>query len=302
MSAPWLADALRAGGCKVVEQPGWKTRGTGGRFDPIGVLVHHTAGSCTGNLGSLGIVRDGRAGLSGPLSQLMLARDGVFHVIAAGRANHAGAGSAKWVPNNDGNRYLIGIEAESCGRHADHAWTAAQLAAYPRGVAALLRHMGKTEANVIGHKEWAPSRKIDPAFWDMHAFRADTRGWLRGAVAPEEDIVASIDDLRRVIAEAGLAKGNDLAWTRDQLMSHLGLDPSAAPLGTPEERDAVRVARGNDLAWVRDQLAEAVGFDARQAPSRDYSPEHLAARAPLTRGDIPEIVAAVVAELRKPAA
>lgn len=157
-------------------------RGTGGLFTPLGVLMHHTAGGANGNLPSLGIVRDGHAGLSGPLSQLMLSRSGVFHVIAAGRANHAGAGTARFVPNADGNRYLIGIEAESTGVRDD--WTLEQRINYPRGVAALCRWMHVSELNVLGHKEWAPTRKVDPAFWDMRVFRADVRNWLRGSPPP----------------------------------------------------------------------------------------------------------------------
>ncbi|MEU7814125.1 N-acetylmuramoyl-L-alanine amidase [Pseudonocardia sp. NPDC049154] len=188
MAAPWLADALRAGGLPVYEQPGWQGRGTGGTFTPLGVLLHHTAGPRSGILPSLGIVRDGRSDLQGPLAQLMLARDGVFHVIAAGRANHAGAGAARFVPANDGNRYLIGIEAESCGLVDD--WTDEQRANYPRGVAALCHAMGVGEGNVLGHKEWAPTRKIDPAFWDMNAFRDVVRGWLRGTF--QEDDMANV--------------------------------------------------------------------------------------------------------------
>lgn len=182
MAAPWLADALRAGGVPVYEQPGWQGRGTGGTFTPLGVLLHHTAGPRSGNLPSLGIVRNGRSDLQGPLAQLMLARDGVYHVIAAGRANHAGVGAARFVPANDGNRYLVGIEAESCGLVDD--WTPEQRANYPKGVAALCRAMGVGEGNVLGHKEWAPTRKIDPAFWDMNGFRAVVRGWLRGSFVP----------------------------------------------------------------------------------------------------------------------
>ncbi len=41
---------------------------------------------------SLGVIRDGRPGLKGPLSQLGLGRDGAYYVIAAGRAQHAGRG------------------------------------------------------------------------------------------------------------------------------------------------------------------------------------------------------------------
>lgn len=187
MAAPWLADALRAGGCTVNEDvvPDWRTRGhSDGPFTPCGVLAHHTAGAATGDLPSLAVVRDGRPGLDGPLAQLMLSRDGVYVPIAAGRAWHAGVGSAPFVPNGDGNRYLIGIEAESCGTHDD--WTAAQRLAYPLGVAALLRHMGSPASHVLGHLEWAlpAGRKTDPAFWDLDVFRTTVAGHLTAPALP----------------------------------------------------------------------------------------------------------------------
>ena len=80
-------------------------------------------------------------------------------MIAAGRANHAGVGLLPWVPHNRGNEFLIGVEAESTG---GGDWTAAQLDAYPRGAAALLRHLGLPADRFAGHKEYAPTRKIDP--------------------------------------------------------------------------------------------------------------------------------------------
>lgn len=171
MMLTWLADVLRAGGLTVTETPGWKTRGHGPMLQPRGVLLHHTAGAATGNYPSLSIVRDGRPGLPGPLAQLGLARDGTWLVIAAGQAWHAGAGGPlAGVPKDQGNQYLIGVEAESVGVRED--WTPAQRAAYPRGVAVLLRHLGLGADRAVGHKEWAPARKIDPAFWSMTVFRA----------------------------------------------------------------------------------------------------------------------------------
>lgn len=197
MAVTWLADALRAGGCRVDEGivPDWQRRGhTDGGFSPIGVLGHHTAGPASGDYPSLGTVRDGRPGLPGPLANLGLTRSGVWFPVAAGRAWHAGAGSCRWVPGNDGNGHLIGIEAESSGRGD---WTPAQLEAYPRGVAALLRDLGVGADRFIGHKEWAPGRKTDPAGWpgDMNGFRATVARILNG---DNDDMPLSDDDLRKV--------------------------------------------------------------------------------------------------------
>lgn len=184
----WLADVLRAEGRVVVEVSGWQTRGTGAFSTALGVLLHHTAGAATGNFPSLPVLVSGRAGLPGPLANLGLARDGTWYVIAAGRANHAGAGVLPFCPRNQGNEHLIGVEAESTGRGD---WTGAQLDSYPRGVAALLRHLGLDASRAAGHKEWAPSRKIDPAGWpgDLAGFRRTVQTLLT-----EGDFLMALSD------------------------------------------------------------------------------------------------------------
>lgn len=179
----WMADVLRKAGLPVREVAGWKTRGHGAMGEILGVLAHHTAGPKTGNFPSENVVLNGRPGLEGPLANLGLARDGTWVVVSAGQAWHAGTGSISWCPANTGNSHLIGVEAESCGTVDD--WTDAQRGSYPRGVAALLSHLGLGSYRAIGHKEWAPGRKIDPAFWDMNAFRADVGRW-QNAAAPAQ--------------------------------------------------------------------------------------------------------------------
>jgi len=173
----WLADALRAGGCNVIEQAGWKSRGHGSMGDVRGVLCHHTGG---GGSNDWSVVQNGRAGLAGPLAHLTLERNGTFRVIAAGQCWHAGTGGPLMgAPRNAGNTYLIGIEGVSNGT----TWTAEQRAAYPKGVAAILRHLRLGADRCAGHKEWAPGRKPDPGNWDMSQFRRTVAEHL-GGVAP----------------------------------------------------------------------------------------------------------------------
>lgn len=192
----WLADVLRQAGLSVTEIPGWRTRGHGEPADIRGVLLHHTAGPASGNYPSLGVVRDGRPGLEGPLANLGLGRDGTWIVIAAGVAWHAGAGRAAWCPTDQGNQHLIGVEAESTGvligGRAD--WTPQQLNAYPRGVAALLKHLGLPAARAIAHREWAPGRKVDPAGIDMPAFRARTAALMTVPTPSEDDVSWTHDE------------------------------------------------------------------------------------------------------------
>src|SRR5690606_7703979 len=110
----------------------------------------------------------------GLCSQLHLSRDGVFTVCGAGIAWHAGMGSYPGLPTNDANRLTIGIEAENNGTEG---WSPKQYDAYVRGVAAILRKLGKSSANGIGHKEWAGASqgKWDPGGMDMNKFRADVQ-------------------------------------------------------------------------------------------------------------------------------
>jgi N-acetyl-anhydromuramyl-L-alanine amidase AmpD len=178
MYLTWLADALRARGLKVVEQPGWHTRGREWAAEPKGILCHHTAGAMHGNAPSLNLVQDGRPDLAGPLSQFVLGRDGTWYVVAAGRSNHAGAGI--WEGITAGNSQMLGIEAENAGTGKD-PWPAIQLNSYAHGVAALLERLGQSPRMVAGHKEYARplGRKIDPTF-DMFEFRTAVASAMSG--------------------------------------------------------------------------------------------------------------------------
>jgi N-acetyl-anhydromuramyl-L-alanine amidase AmpD len=178
----WLAEILDAAGLKVAEQPGWRTRGRGEMDTVLGVMCHHTAGPANGNMPSLGIITAGRPDLAGPLAQLSLGRDGAYYVVAAGRANHAGAGN--WQGLANGNWQFIGIEAENTGLPGD-PWPTVQADAYCRGVAALLRRIGAPPRMCCGHKEYAlpAGRKQDPSF-DMNAFRTKVEAIMAGAAPP----------------------------------------------------------------------------------------------------------------------
>lgn len=161
-----LADACRKSGLKVIECDNWRTRGHGGMSGVRTLVPHHTAGPATGNYPSLGIVRDGRTGLYGPLAQLGLGRDGTVYVIAAGLCYHAGVVR----DSSYSNSYAIGIEAEATGVTT---WPEVQMDAYARLCAALCEHYDVPVSRVLGHKEicYPPGRKSDPNF-DMDAFRA----------------------------------------------------------------------------------------------------------------------------------
>lgn len=77
----WLADALRAAGCRVVECDGWKERGHGDMLNVVGVLCHHTAGPRTGDAPSLVVVKSGRPGWTGRWRNCSARAPGVVHRI-----------------------------------------------------------------------------------------------------------------------------------------------------------------------------------------------------------------------------
>ncbi|MFC9146904.1 peptidoglycan recognition protein family protein, partial [Streptomyces bacillaris] len=57
-------------------------------------------------------------------------------------------------------------------------WTPAQLDAYKRGCAALLRRMGRGSRDCVAHREYSSEGKIDPAGIDMNAFRRDVQALI----------------------------------------------------------------------------------------------------------------------------
>ncbi|MCE4573814.1 peptidoglycan-binding domain-containing protein [Caballeronia sp. CLC5] len=207
-SLTWLPDALHAAGLKVAPVDGWENRGHGAMGVVQGVICHHTAGPLTGNMPSLRTLINGRGDLPGPLAQLGLGRDGTFYVIAAGRCFHAGKGV--WLDVMDGNAHFIGIEAENTGLPNDSPWPDIQMRCYRAGVAAILKHLGKTTDACAGHKEYARprGRKNDPDF-DMGSFRAVVADLLRQNVPPVPQIPASETEGAGKIPRATLRRGSE---------------------------------------------------------------------------------------------
>ena len=173
-----LERAVKRAGVKYRAQSGWRSRGRGTMGSIQSIMAHHTAGPASGNTPSLNVVTYGRPGLSGPLAQLFLARDGTVILVAAGRANHAGRVSS----NRYSNSHSIGIEAEATGVSS---WPAAQKDAYAKLCKALIDEFNLPVSRVIGHKEAAVprGRKIDPNF-NMDQFRRKVGG-SKGGVSQE---------------------------------------------------------------------------------------------------------------------
>lgn len=166
MYATRLADICRAAGLKVVEVRGWKTRGHGPLTAVKTIVCHHTAGPRTGNMPSLNVVTNGRPGLSGPLCNVALGRDGTVFTVAAGLAYHAGQVRSPTYANG----FSLGIEAEGTGVDP---WPKVQYDAYAVLCAALATAYAVPSSRVLGHKEvcFPVGRKSDPNF-SMAPFRS----------------------------------------------------------------------------------------------------------------------------------
>lgn len=186
----WLANRLRNAGLDVITHGDWQDRGrptsTGG-FNPVGVLMHHTAGPTATDANgapSLTTVINGRSDLPGPLCHVLIGWQGACHIIAAGRANHAGEARASGpVPAGDGNDLYVGIEIDYAapGQHPSQAQRdSAYLAA-----AAIVTRLGHGANYVRAHRETCipVGRKIDPSYFVMDTFRSHVstiikqKGW-----------------------------------------------------------------------------------------------------------------------------
>lgn len=191
-----LPKRLRAAGLKVNEVSGWQSRGrpaSTGSFHPVGVLCHHTAtGPRTSNADVLQLLIRGRSDLPGPLAHFGLDRSGVVHIVAAGRANHAGKAKASGsVAAGDGNSLYIGIEAFNDGR--GEGWPDAQYDAYVKLCAVLSREItGNSAQTVRGHKETSVTGKVDPLF-SMGDFRDRVAAALK-ATPPKDDPTPTIPE------------------------------------------------------------------------------------------------------------
>lgn len=203
----WMPEVLRSAGLKVAEVDGWASRGRREMGVVRGVMCHHTGTSAPGNMPTLNMLKRGRPDLPGPLAQLGLGTDGTYYVVAAGRANHAGAG--EWQGLTSGNSNFIGIEAENAGLPAGD-WPDVQMDAYRRGVAAILKHIGAPVDMCCGHKEYAlpRGRKPDPRF-DMDRFRGDVQAILEG-VGTLRPLIPAVDPVSGKPTLTRGARGEDV--------------------------------------------------------------------------------------------
>jgi hypothetical protein len=181
--ALFLVEVLKRAGLEVRSMPDWQTRGrpksTGG-FDPRAIIFHHDASAKGPSPDEAKFIAlTGRPPkIPAPLAHCWVGTDGVWHVLASGRTNHAGLGSGFGrIPKDSGNTYAIGVETDHTSKEN---WAPGQLEAITIGFAALADAMSiDPMRSVCGHREYAPGRKIDPSRVDMDAFRRDVAEHMR---------------------------------------------------------------------------------------------------------------------------
>lgn len=229
----WLPDVLRGAGLKVSLVSGWETRGADTLGRILGVICHYTATpDASRNMPTLDLLIRGREDLPGPLCQLGLGRDGTYYIVASGRANHAGRG--EWNGITTGNTNFIGIEAENSGR-ANDPWPVAQLDAYHRGVAAILREVGRTAASCCGHREYAlPSGRKSDVNLPMDEFRQRVASILSGIEPPV--LIPAVETGGR--SRPTLRRGDSGQFVIE-LQQRLGMPDGPAVFG-PKTEAAVR--------------------------------------------------------------
>ncbi|AGT12137.1 lysin A [Mycobacterium phage Jabbawokkie] len=189
----WLEEVLRpALGDRLKTLPGWQNSGHGDFKDIRGVMVHHTGNSRE----SAQSIRNGRPDLAGPLANIHIAPDGTVTIVAVGVCWHAGQGSYPWLPTNNANAHMIGIECAwptprpdlPKGYDPAERWPDAQIISMRDTCAALALKLELPATRVIGHKEWAGAAqgKWDPGNLDMSWFRGEVRKDMEGFVFPGE--------------------------------------------------------------------------------------------------------------------
>jgi hypothetical protein len=121
---------------------------------------------------------NGRPDLSGPLCHVVIGYDGVCHVIAAGRANHAGSCNGFGpFSSGDGNSQLIGFEIDYNGTQP---MSAAQWDAASRGSSACLKRFGRSSDYAARHEETSGEGKWDPGGTTGTQVRASVAAYMSG--------------------------------------------------------------------------------------------------------------------------
>jgi hypothetical protein len=231
-----------------------------GLFDPVGVMVHHTAGASLDVRG----LQSGY-GFPGPLCNVAIDRDGTRHVVTDGRANDSGMGSAVVLDDVradrpvtadardrgladdvSGNPWFYDVEVVNDGR--GQPYPPVQLDALAATCAALCAAHGWPAGRCIHHRQWT-RRKPDMSW----------RGDLVGLVARHLDRLAQEDDMAQLSTE-DLDRIAGAVWDRKLL----GGSTAGRRLAKIDDRTAKLLSReaaertASELGVTADEVLDAL--------------------------------------------
>jgi len=217
-NATWLADVLRKAGVPVIEEAGWQTRAQSGSFSPRG-LIRHWDASSPGTHGAMEYMRDNIA-CNITTCRGNDAHGPSVHVLAAGRAWHAGEGQFGQFPTDQGNTYAVGHEI---AHTVDEPWTEPQYSVVVKAEQAILAHLSASvDDEWCMHSEYAPTRKIDCTGGGYGLNPATERQRLKTGpqpVAEEADMFMMMTTDGRVWVTDGLRKKHIGPGLRDRLLA-----------------------------------------------------------------------------------
>jgi N-acetylmuramoyl-L-alanine amidase len=199
-----LASILSNAGCKVGVNSinsGWERRSrSSGGFPsaPLGVWWHHTASKTSVESD---LQWQCHSCPDKPVGNMLLDRNGTFWPVAGGASNCAGKGgpwtfSRGTVPLDSGN--TRGFQIECANNGLGEPYPQAQIDAYFRGSNALNAFVGNQPSDIVSHRRWAPTRKIDPA----------TNSAVQGPWVPRSETSSGTWNLDDMKAECGRRAGS----------------------------------------------------------------------------------------------
>lgn len=212
--ALWLPDALRDSGLAVVTYPGWEKRGRDFR-DLRAAVWHHDASPRGDSPGVPGYMLRNWARAA---AQAWVSRYGIWHILAAGVAHHAG----RVLPGKPGNYEALGIETDHT---TGEVWTQDQLDSLRWGTAVFLRELREApDPGLDFHRTIARplGRKTDPAGLDLHAERRTVgalmarKGLLSLTHTPSTEDVMTKDQEARILA-ASAAQTAEIQALRNEV-------------------------------------------------------------------------------------
>ena len=276
MRVLWLAQVLRAAGVPVVEVPGWQSLGWDD-WNPSGVIFHATAdkartaeGDRLDDPGAIGVIRNGRVGLAGPIANAYVNRQGVWYVIASGRCNTVKVGWGGPL-NGWGNTRVLGVEAENDNK--GEPWPEVQLDSLRAGFAAIMRKLDIPAARLAAHFEHQPGDKTDPHGIKISSFRADVARILSGASAPTGDDVAQGDNIWNLLDKGKRAPGQNQTTDGGKPASWIGREfydlrqgQAAARLQLEAVLAALQGLDGSAILARVDQRAAELAEQVEQVP------------------------------------